>query len=79
MKAFFRLVLLVCLAGLSLQLYFLGRIAMMAVVDPESTAFERSSVYTVATSTGSLKGRQQWVCNFTFHLTSNIISNDNCI
>ena len=61
MKAFFRLILLVCLAGLSLQLYFLGRIAMMAVVDPESTAFERSSVYTVATSTGSLKWRQQWV------------------
>ena len=61
MTAFFRLILLVFLAGLLLQLYFVGRIAMMAVVDPESTAFERSAVYSVATTTGSLKWRQQWV------------------
>ena len=61
MKALLRLLLLVFLAGLSLQLYFVGRIALMAVVDPESTAFERSAVYSVATTTGSLKWRQQWV------------------
>ena len=61
MKAFFRLTLLLLLAGLSLQLYFVGRIAMMAVVDPESTAFERSAVYSVVATTGSLKWRQQWV------------------
>ena len=61
MKAFFRLLLLMLLSSLSLQLYFVGRIALMAVVDPESTAFERSAVYSVATTTGSLKWRQQWV------------------
>ena len=61
MKALLRLLLLVFLAGLSLQLYFVGRIALMVVVDPESTAFERSAVYNVATTTGSLKWRQQWV------------------
>jgi monofunctional glycosyltransferase len=61
MKAVLRLLLLVFLAGLSLQLYFVGRIAMMAVVDPESTAFERSAVYSVVTTTGRLKWRQQWV------------------
>ena len=61
MKAFFRLFLLALLAGLSLQLYFVGRIALMAVVDPESTAFERSAVYSVVTTTGSLKWRQQWM------------------
>ena len=61
MKAFFRLILLVLLAGLSLQLYFVGRIAMMAVVNPESTAFQRSAVYSVVTTTGSLKWRQQWL------------------
>ena len=33
----------------------------MAVVDPESTAFERSAVYSVVTTTGSLKWQQQWV------------------
>ena len=60
MKATLRLLLLVFLAGLSLQLYFVGRIALMAVVDPESTAFERSAVFSVVTTTGSLKWRQQW-------------------
>lgn len=61
MKALSRLLLLVLLAGLSLQLYFAGRIALMALVDPESTAFERSAIYSVATLTGSLKWRQQWL------------------
>ena len=61
MKAFFRLLLLIVLAGLSLQLYFVGRIALMAAVDPESTAFERSAVYSVVTTTGRLNWRQQWV------------------
>ena len=60
MKPMLRLLLLVFLAGVSLQLYFVGRIALMAVVDPESTAFERSAVYSVLTTTGSLKWRQQW-------------------
>ncbi|MFN5348488.1 MAG: transglycosylase domain-containing protein [Polaromonas sp.] len=61
MKAISRLLLLVFLAGLSLQFYFVGRIALMALVNPESTAFERSAIYSVATQTGSLKWRQQWL------------------
>ena len=61
MKATLRLLLLVFLAGLSLQLYFVGRIALMAAVDPESTAFERSAIYSVTSNTGSLAWRQQWV------------------
>ena len=61
MKAFGRLLALICLALLALQLYFAGRIALMRVVDPESTAFERSEVWQVASKTGTLKWRQQWV------------------
>ena len=61
MKAFLRLVGLILIAGLALQLYFVARIALMVVVDPESTAFERSDTYRIATTTGSLKWRQQWV------------------
>lgn len=60
MKAFFRLALLMVLAGLALQLYFATRIALMAVVDPESTAFERSEAYQVAKNSGSLKWGQKW-------------------
>ena len=61
MKALLRLLALALLAGLALQLYFAGRIALMRVVNPESTAFERSEVYRVAKSTGALRWRQQWV------------------
>ena len=61
MKAAWRLLVLVLLAGLALQLYFVGRIALMTVLDPESTAFQRSEAWLVARSTGSLKWRQQWV------------------
>ena len=61
MKSALRLLVLVMLAGLALQIYFVARIALMAVVDPESTAFERSEMWLVAKNTGSLKWRQQWV------------------
>ena len=61
MKSALRLLVLVMLAGLALQIYFVARIALMAVVDPESTAFERSEMWLVTKNTGSLKWRQQWV------------------
>ena len=61
MKPALRLLGLVLLAGLGLQLYFVARIAMMLVIAPESTAFERSEIYRVASTTGNLKWRQQWV------------------
>jgi monofunctional biosynthetic peptidoglycan transglycosylase len=61
MKAVLRWVLLVLLAGLAVQLYFVARIALMAVVDPQSTAFQRSEAWRLATEKGELKWRQQWV------------------
>ena len=61
MKFALRLLVLVIFAGLALQVYFVARIALMAVVDPESTAFERSEMWLVAKNTGQLKWRQQWV------------------
>ena len=60
MKAALRLLVLVILAGLALQIYFVARIALMAVVNPESTAFERSEMWLLAKNTGALKWRQQW-------------------
>ena len=61
MKVLFRFFGLVLLAGLSLQIYFLARIAAMVVVNPESTAFQRSEVWLVTAQTGALRWRQQWV------------------
>ncbi len=62
MKAWGRWLLLLVLAILGLQLYFVGRIALMRVVDPQSTAFERSEAWRVATDPETtFKWRQQWV------------------
>ena len=61
MKALGRWLVLVLLAGLALQLYFVARIALMTVVNPESTAFQRSEAWGVAQNTGAMKWRQQWV------------------
>ena len=37
MKPLWRWLILVVVAGLMLQLFFIGRIAMMTVIDPQST------------------------------------------
>ena len=52
---------LVVLALLALQLFFVGRIATMAVVAPQSTSFQRSEAWTQIASTGTVLWRQQWV------------------
>jgi monofunctional biosynthetic peptidoglycan transglycosylase len=51
---------LALLAGLLLQLFFVARIATMLVIDPQSTAFERSEAWRVTTEKGELRWRQQW-------------------
>ena len=43
-----------------LQLFFVGRVACMAVLDPSSTSFERSQAWQIANSQGRLIWRQQW-------------------
>jgi monofunctional biosynthetic peptidoglycan transglycosylase len=61
MKAMLRWLGLCALALLALQLYFVGRIALMAVVDPQSTAFERSEAWRIAADKGRLPWSQEWV------------------
>ena len=46
-------------AFVALQLFFVGRIALMAVVDPQSTAFQRSEAWRLASS-GQWRWSQQW-------------------
>lgn len=45
----------------SLQLYFALRIAAMAVIDPQSTTFQRSEIWRLMTERQSLAWSQQWV------------------
>jgi monofunctional biosynthetic peptidoglycan transglycosylase len=61
MKPLVRWFALVALALLTLQLFFVARIAAMAVIDPQSTAFERSEAWRVLNVKGSLHWRQEWV------------------
>jgi monofunctional biosynthetic peptidoglycan transglycosylase len=61
MRALLRWLGLVLLAAVLLQVVFLLRIALMATVDPQSTSFQRSEAYRVATERGRLRWRQEWV------------------
>jgi monofunctional glycosyltransferase len=56
-----RLAALVLLAGVALQVYFVARIALMAVVDPQSTTFQRSEAWRLLVDTGRIRWAQQWV------------------
>ncbi len=56
-----RLLLLLVLCGLSLQLYFVARIALMAVVAPQSTSFQRSEAWRLLVDKQQIAWAQQWV------------------
>src|SRR5206468_300317 len=55
-----RLALLVIVSFVALQLYFLVRIAAMAIVDPESTTFQRSEAWRLAFDGRPHGWHQQW-------------------
>jgi len=61
MKAVLRWIGLLVLAGIALQLFFVLRIALMTVADPQSTTFQRSEAWRIATEKDRLRWRQQWV------------------
>jgi monofunctional biosynthetic peptidoglycan transglycosylase len=61
MKPLARWLGLLLIALLGLQLYFAARVAAMAVVAPQSTSFQRSEAWRLATEKGSVRWRQQWV------------------
>ena len=65
-------------ALLALQLFFVLRIAMMAVVDPQSTAFERSEAWRILNDRGSVPWRQQWVpyAQISDHLKRAVIASE---
>jgi monofunctional biosynthetic peptidoglycan transglycosylase len=78
MKIVLRWVWLCALATLCLQLCFVGRIALMAVIAPQSTAFQRSEAWRIATSKGALPWRQQWVdyAQISDHLKRAVIASE---
>jgi monofunctional biosynthetic peptidoglycan transglycosylase len=73
-----RLAALLVLAGIGLQLYFVARIALMAVIDPQSTTFQRSEAWRLLTETGRITWSQQWVddARLSAHLKRAVIASE---
>ncbi len=59
--ALWRIVALVVLATLALQLYFFARVALMALVDPQSTTFQRSEAWRLLVEKHQIAWSQRWV------------------
>jgi monofunctional glycosyltransferase len=59
--ALWRLAVLLVLATIALQVYFAARVALMAVIDPQSTTFQRSEAWRLLTEKHQLLWSQQWV------------------
>lgn len=59
--ALVRLIVLLLLAALALQLWFLLRIALMALLDPQSTTFQRSEAWRLLIDEQRILWSQQWV------------------
>ncbi len=55
-----RLLALLALCLVALQIVFAARVALMAVVDPQSTAFQRSEAWRLLASRGQVLWSQQW-------------------
>ena len=61
MRALIRWIALVLVAAVALQIFFLARIALAATIDPQSTSFQRSEAWRIATGNKPLRWRQRWL------------------
>ena len=61
MRGLLRWIVLVLVAAAALQIFFLVRVALAATVDPQSTSFQRSEAWRLATQKKQLRWRQQWL------------------
>ncbi len=78
MKAFWRWLVLVAVAAVALQLFFVARIALMVVIDPQSTSFERSEAWRIRTGKADFRWRQQWMpyAQISDHLKRAVIASE---
>jgi monofunctional biosynthetic peptidoglycan transglycosylase len=60
-RALWRALVLLVLCTVSLQLFWVLRIALMRVVDPSSTAFQRSEIWRLLTEKHQVAWAQRWV------------------
>ena len=81
LRPLLRWLMLVLVAWLGLQVFFLARIAVMARVAPESTAFERSEAWRLVSTKDRLRWRQDWVpyAQISNHLKRAVIASEDDI
>jgi monofunctional biosynthetic peptidoglycan transglycosylase len=56
-----RLAGLLVVTTIALQLYFAARVALMSVVDPRSTTFQRSEAWRLVVEHGRIEWSQEWI------------------
>ena len=80
-RPWLRWLLLIAVAWLGLQVFFLARIAVMARVSPESTTFERSEAWRIVNTKNRLPWRQDWVpyAQISNHLKRAVIASEDDI
>jgi len=61
MRHLLRLLVLLVVAFVSLQVYFVARVALMRWVDPQSTSFQRSEIWRMWHERGRIAWSQRWV------------------
>ncbi len=61
LRAVARLLTLLVLSFIALQLYFLARVALMVLIDPQSTSFQRSEAWRLLVEKRQILWAQQWV------------------
>ena len=73
-----RLLALLLLSAVALQLVFVLRIGLMTLVDPQSTAFQRSEAWRLLTEQGRILWSQDWVADdrLSNHLKRAVIASE---
>ena len=73
-----KLVALLLLCAVALQLLFVARIALMGVLDPASTSFQRSELWRIATEKRRIEWSQQWMpyARISTHLKRAVIASE---
>jgi len=77
-RQLWRLLALLLVSALALQLYFLARVALLRVVDPASTSFQRSEAWRLLRTDAQAAWAQQWVdyAQISNHLKRAVIASE---
>ena len=59
-RALAQILALLLLSALALQLFFLARVALMTVIEPQSTTFQRSEIWRLLSQGHQVAWSQQW-------------------